>query len=224
MMKNISLYKEHHVSHARYGNSFKIHFGYIAALLNFLESESAIDYGCGKNRLAEKLLEYGIRNVERYDPAIPGIDRLPTGRYDCLINTDVLEHIPEDELPEILQQFKSLSDTAIIIPHLEKASAILPNGENAHCTLKSPDEWGSFLLNYYRNVIQLPHHSSSHAMFICSDRDLKAERMRNIAQLISFMRITYSVKNFGLTERWSKRMRMALKLLRGKKAFEKLRY
>lgn len=223
-MKNVALYKEHHVSHARYGNSFKIHYGYIAVLLNFLECDSVIDFGCGKNRLAEMLRQSGIPEAARYDPAIPGVDELPAGRYDCLVNTDVLEHIPEDELPEILQQFKLLSDTAIIIPHLEKASAVLPNGENAHCTLKSPSEWRSFFLNYYRNVEQLPHHSSSHAMFLCSDRDFNVERMRNIAQLISFMRTTYTIKNFGLNQSWSKRLRMALKLVRGKKAFAKLRY
>lgn len=223
-MGNVELYKKHHVTHPRYGNSFKVHYGYIAALLNFLECDSVIDFGCGKNPLADKLQDSGIGRTAKYDPAIPGIDQLPTDRYDCLINTDMLEHIPEHELSAVIEQFKRLSSTAIIIPHLEKASAILPNGENAHCTIKTPAEWRNLLLKYYRNVEHLPHHSKSHALFVCSDHDFKADRLRRIAELISFMRTKYTIKDFGLNMSLSKRIRMALKLFRGRKAFEKVRY
>jgi hypothetical protein len=104
----------------------------------------------------------------RYDPAIPEFSAFPSGRFDVVLNTDVLEHIPEPHLPEVLAQIASLADHAIIIPHLNLARTVLPDGSNAHCTLKTPDEWAEILGQYYTTVVILPHHSDDHALLWCS--------------------------------------------------------
>jgi hypothetical protein len=223
-MKNVHLYKEHHSTHPRYGKSFKFHYPYIAALLNYLDAQSVIDYGCGKNSIADRLFEEGLQKAEKYDPAIPGIDTVPNDKFDCLVNTDVLEHIPEEELPQILENFKKLSAQAIIIPHLEKAAAILPNGENAHCTLKSPAEWRVCLQKYYPFVEQLPHHSKSHAMFLCGDHAFDRRYLERLCQIISSLRTEHTIKHFALNNPLGKRASMAVRILRGKKGFEKKQY
>ena len=37
-----------------------------------------------------------------YDPAVQGIDVKPEGQFDGVMCTDVLEHIPEDELDTVI--------------------------------------------------------------------------------------------------------------------------
>lgn len=222
-MKNVHLYREHHSNHPHYGKS-QLHYPYIAALLNYLNAQSVIDYGCGKNSITDRLSENGLQNIGKYDPAIPGIDTLPNGTFDCLINTDVLEHVPEDELPQVLENFRRLSSRAIIIPHLEKASAVLADGQNAHCTLKSPDEWSRYLQRYYHFVEQLPHHSKLHAMFLCSDGEFDVRYLRTLCGIVSMLRTEYTTKHFALTNPLGKRVSMAIRILRGKEGFAKKQY
>jgi 2-polyprenyl-3-methyl-5-hydroxy-6-metoxy-1,4-benzoquinol methylase len=62
-----------------------------------------LDYGCGKGVLADQLNKLKHISCEKYDPAIPDYDVRPKKVFDCLINTDVLEHIPEDELDGTLK-------------------------------------------------------------------------------------------------------------------------
>lgn len=218
-MKKIELYKEHHSRNPSYGQSFNVHYPYIGAIVSCLGSTSVIDYGCGNNLLIDRFRDMGVGNAVGYDPAIPGIDQLPDEVFDCLVNTDVLEHIPENELPGVLEEFKKLSNTAIIIPHLGKAKAILPNGENAHCTIKTPAEWSALLQRYYKHVQLLPHHSRMHATFLCSDRDLNYRAIDNIVSICYYLRTRYTIKRFAETRSFGQRARMALKILRGKGAF-----
>ena len=220
-MRNVELYKEHHSKHPSYGKSFDVHYPYIGAIVYYLGCKSLIDYGCGKNLLVDKFREAGVEGAVKYDPAIPGIDKLPDQVFDCLINTDVLEHIPEDDLPAVLETFKRLSSTAIIIPHLGKAKAILPNGENAHCTIKTPSEWRSLFERYYKHVEQLPHHSEIHAAFLCSDLDLNYKAIYNLTDICCYLRTRYTIKQFVKTKSFGKRARMAIKILRGEHAFSK---
>lgn len=223
-MKKVELYKEHHARNPSYGRSFDLHYPYIGAIVSFLRARSVIDYGCGNNLLVDKFREMGIADAVGYDPAIPGIDELPSRVFDCLVNTDVLEHIPESELPDVLDEFKKLSSTAVIIPHLGKAKAVLPNGENAHCTIKTPSEWAELLRRYYGHVVLLPHHSTLHATFLCSDLDLDFRAVANLVDICHSLRTRYTIKQFAETRPFRQRARMALKMLRGKSAFKDRKY
>ena len=71
-----------------------------------------------------------------YDPAIPEKSVLPVKHADLVINTDVLEHIPEEQLPDIVKQIGAISDKVVFVLHHALAINYLPNGENAHCTVK----------------------------------------------------------------------------------------
>jgi hypothetical protein len=145
------------------------HFYYVGSILLALRLRTALDFGCGKGRMADALSQSNVVQCVKYDPAMPEFEKAPSGRFDTIINTDVLEHIPEEELSGILARFKDYSSQAIIIPHLGKASAVLPDGQNAHCTIKTPKEWRDVFQDFYRHVKRLPHDSRNHALFFCSD-------------------------------------------------------
>ena len=185
-MRNIDYYRQIHHSNAGYGAGSR-HFYFVCSVLIYLESRSVLDFGCGKGVLADQIQQVPHLTCKKYDPAIPGIDAIPTDHFDCLVNTDVLEHIPEPELDETIRHFPKLSDTAIVIPHLRKAAQLLPNGENAHCTLKKPDEWKEILSGYYANVTLLPHESDRHAMLLCNQASIDLEPVKFALQYLAEM-------------------------------------
>lgn len=223
-MKNIQHYRVVHQENEKYGTGMDFHFPYIAAMMIHLHAKSLVNFGCGKSQLANQLQKYGLNEVCNYDPAIPELSNLPSKEYDVLINTDVLEHIPEPELDGVLQTFKKLSATSINIPDLQKAKLILPNGENAHCTLKTPDEWRLLFARHYKHVIVLPHHSKRHTIIFATDIDISLDQLRYLHEVILFTRKEYTLKNFGMTQPFRRRLRAAVRLLRGNTGFTHKKY
>ena len=43
----------------------------------------------------------------RYDPAIPELSTIPIERADFIVNTDVLEHIPEQDIGDVLEHISA---------------------------------------------------------------------------------------------------------------------
>jgi hypothetical protein len=85
-----------------------------------------------------------------YDPGVPEYETLPTGEFDGVICTDVLEHIPEGLLPETFETiFSKARHFVFLVIDCGLAVKKLPNGENAHCTVKLPSWWNSQLRSYY---------------------------------------------------------------------------
>lgn len=89
-----------------------------------------------------KIPEYAL-----YDIAYPDWTEMPEGKFDLVISTDVLEHIPEGELlDEALENIFSKANKAVFLKvDTNPAMKVLSNGQNAHCTLKSKEEWRSIL-------------------------------------------------------------------------------
>ena len=91
----------------------------------------------------------GIIHKQRFDPAIPEHAKYPQGPYDFLICTDVFEHIPEYGgttkkdliLENSIVHMLELSPNPFLNISTRKAMQILPDGQNAHCTVKHPQEW-----------------------------------------------------------------------------------
>lgn len=160
-------YRELHEARPRYGRG-AVHWPYIRTILQLRQLRTALDFGCGKGVLADLVDSLPDSSCMRYDPAIPEFSELAEGPFDVVLNTDVLEHIPEVHLPGVLEQIASRADRAIVIPHLKLARTVLPDGSNAHCTLKTPDEWQALLSRHYATVAQLPHHSDDHALLWCT--------------------------------------------------------
>lgn len=120
------------------GLSLEKHVGEIGALIK--DCRTLLDYGSGKGVVHERK-PWNI-SVTLYDPAVKGIDVLPVGDFDAVICTDVLEHIPEDELDEALNNIFSKANKVVYLSISTKpAKKFLPNGDNAHVTVKSQDWW-----------------------------------------------------------------------------------
>lgn len=118
-------------------------------------ARSILDYGSGKGaqyrpmRLKagesswSSVQEYwGVESIDCYDPGYEPFSRLPQERFDGVIATDVLEHCPEDDLGWIVAELFALARSFVFASvACHPAVKRLPNGENAHCTVRPPAFW-----------------------------------------------------------------------------------
>ena len=126
-------------------------FNYMPQITEIIKKENIdtiLDYGCGK-------AQYHLKNwnVYNYDPAVPKFEKKPAlgSKFDLVICIDVLEHIPETDLPRIIKEIFDYSNKHVFCTaSVREAGKILPNGKNAHATVK-PEEWWRKLFEPYKN-------------------------------------------------------------------------
>lgn len=114
-----------------------------------------LDYGCGK-ALFHKLLFNNPKtpgapmniSIAKYDPAYIPHSKRPEGKFELVICTDVLEHIQEDKIDEVLSDIFSFSDNVFLTITCYDATQVLLNGKNAHYTVKDPSWWKEKLKPY----------------------------------------------------------------------------
>ena len=59
-----------------------------------------------------------------------------------MICTDVLEHITEEDIPWVLDKlFRHARHFVYAVAACYPAKKLLPDGQNAHCTLQPPEWW-----------------------------------------------------------------------------------
>ena len=136
----IQQYKEYHQNNTHYqGDNLAPQIHHILELIQITESQTLLDYGCGKgNQWTNNILPV---TPTLYDPAVPQYENKPTGTFDGVISTDVMEHIPEEQISEVFREISTYATRFVFLCiATDPAIAVLPNGENAHCTLK-PLEW-----------------------------------------------------------------------------------
>lgn len=151
MVGNQDLIAQYHQIHKSqsYGDTSVKNIRFFRPEVKLLGPRSVIDYGCGQSSLLEMLdLPDGVE-LARYDPAIPDYSTKPTGTYDLLINVDVLEHIEEEDLDTVLAEMAGLARNAIIVIDMAPAKLILPDGRNAHVTLKPASWWRERLSRHF---------------------------------------------------------------------------
>ena len=146
--KDIELYKKLHIQNSNYGDTGPKYLERIVTHIQKYKPDSILDFGCGKGGLAKELLKFGL-NVDQYDPAIAGKENIPQKHYAMIITTDVLEHLYEDEIQTICNDFLSLSPSTMFHAICTRpASNLLPDGSNAHKTVKPIEWWEDKLKNY----------------------------------------------------------------------------
>jgi hypothetical protein len=138
------------------GTALAHHVRKIKELIDHYQIKALLDYGAGKGQLysgevtvqfingetVSKVHEYWGADVTCYDPAYKPYMQRPTGQYDLVINTDVLEHCPEADIPWIIDDLFSLAKRCVYSNiACFPAKKQLPNGENAHCTVQPPEWW-----------------------------------------------------------------------------------
>ena len=157
MTNYLEQYKQIHSKADWFGSGACFYLEEVCAIIDYLRPKTVLDYGCGKGNLIDALEQlYPHIRFYKYDPAIEGISVLPVDKVDLVLNTDVLEHIPEDILESVVAEISSLSNNAFFALHHALACTILPNGENAHCTVKPPIWYYNLFSKYYNTPYPLP--------------------------------------------------------------------
>lgn len=154
IVRQFNNYTYLHDHDERYGTG-----GAFASKILEFEPDSVLDYGCGKGGLVKYLLSKGVRAVG-YDPNVFEYQQRPT-KQDMLISTDVLEHIPENELSIVLADMLSYKPRLMFhVISNRKASRILPDGTNAHKTVKDTLWWFDKLKESFLNYdVRLLEHN-----------------------------------------------------------------
>jgi hypothetical protein len=162
----IALYRELHAKGERRlglppeatypGVSLLPHIGHIKDLIVRTGARTILDYGCGKGLQYEPqkiavpgegewdgVIEYwDVDEVRCYDPCYEPYSKLPEGKFDGVVSTDVLEHCIEDDIPWIIAEMFSYADRFVFANvACYPALTTLPNGENAHCTVRPIGWW-----------------------------------------------------------------------------------
>ena len=82
---------------------------------------------------------FQLKKVTNFEPAR---DMMHKEVSDCVVCMDVLEHIFLTDIPYLIHDLFSLARKLVVINvACYKAAACLPNGENAHITIRSPEWW-----------------------------------------------------------------------------------
>jgi|SRR5688572_26447536 len=138
------------------GISLLPHVHRIKRLIVSTGAKTILDYGCGKghqydpvpiripdDRTWDSVIDYwDVDEVCCYDPCYERYCKLPQGEFDGVISTDVLEHCPEQDVPWVVGEMFGYA-RKFVFANVASYPALttLPNGENAHCTVRPPDWW-----------------------------------------------------------------------------------
>ena len=123
-------------------------------------AKTILDYGSGKGALYELRSSEikGIGKVESvanylcvdeitcYDPAVLDFATFPQGKFDGVISTDALEHVPEEDMAWVVGEMFAAADKFVFANVASfEAQKTLPSGENAHATQRPSEWWRDFL-------------------------------------------------------------------------------
>ncbi len=115
--------------------------------------KTVLDYGSGGSQWqtqgfdeesgASALNFFNLDQAYCYEPARGVDERQPV---DCVISFDVLEHIFIADVPNVLRDlFQYARKLLVLNIACYPAAAKLPNGENAHITVRDPQWWKGML-------------------------------------------------------------------------------
>jgi len=134
---------------------------FIYIIDNFLRTndcKTLLDYGAGKGtlygkdfksmleELDEPLKDYWrLDEVDLYEPALPKYDVLPYKKYDAIICTDVLEHIPETDIGWVVDEIIERADKMVFFNiACYPALKTFTDGTNVHVSIFDPNDWLQF--------------------------------------------------------------------------------
>jgi len=119
------------------GSSLIRHIPHIDKFIRQYNIKSMLDYGCGKAKHHPPQW-----NAALYDPGYPPFSEKPTGKYEMVISTDVLEHVEEEYVEEVLTEIFNYATKFVYLNiSTRKAGKNLPDGRNAHVTVKPKSWW-----------------------------------------------------------------------------------
>lgn len=138
-----------------YGVASKHYAPLVSEIIKKLGISSLTDYGAGKKRLFQSLVDIGIdlKEYNPYDPAFPEYGKPMPAQLVCCI--DVLEHVELDCLDDVLSEIHAnMQNYCFLTVHTGPAMKHLSDGRNAHIT-QAPSSWWLKKLTDYFEVLQL---------------------------------------------------------------------
>lgn len=146
------LAKEYMAMHAKKkfsGISLQPHISEIERLIKEYDCKTILDYGCGQGSLHKKKK---LGEVTLYDPYYIPYSKKPSGNFDMVICTDVMEHIPEQEVGKVLAELIEYTDKILFLSiSTVPAKKTFSNGENVHLTVK-PKEWWELMISTAKDI------------------------------------------------------------------------
>ena len=154
----INSYKELHKNEGAFkGISLRPLVPTLHKIIKSNDCKTLLDYGCGKgcaydDRHRELGLADTVQNLwdidsyTLYDPAYPQFDKIPTGKHDIVLCTDVMEHIPEQDLDWVIQKIFNYANKAVFfsICTMEAIKTFQEGkfkGKNVHVTVQEKEWW-----------------------------------------------------------------------------------
>ena len=145
----------------------------IKEIIKINKCDSLLDFGCGKGFLYKnrfKINDQEYRNlldcwklddVYLYDPGVKEFSVYPVRKFDGLICTDVIEHIPEGDILQFIDNLFKLSNKFIfVVIATIPATKFFDDGNNIHLCLKTEEEWKKIFLEFkakYPDINQYVH-------------------------------------------------------------------
>ena len=143
----------------------------IHGFIDKLDCKTLLDYGSGKGHLytdkfntildanglivLDKPLPEIWTNLESYrlfDPAYEEFQELPEGKFDAVISTDVMEHIPETDLLWVIDEILGYANKMVFLNiACFQAIKTLADGSNAHVSVFHHLDWLELLAARFNN-------------------------------------------------------------------------
>ena len=143
----------------------------ISIFLSGNSFDKILDYGCGTGVTTQSLKRFGtVFGTDKSQFAMEKTksNKIETIKFDLVNSTDstelfetfdlitlfdVLEHIPEKEIPQTLTDIFDRAKKFVFLGiDTSPAQTVLSNGENAHCTLKSLKWWINMVNEHEKKV------------------------------------------------------------------------
>lgn len=151
----IDLYKGLYKAKPNYDRVNNAHIFTVSGLIKSFNIKSVLDFGCGRHHVLINQLFKRHPQVKflGYDPAIEQPTSICTNEYDAdpvdmVISTDCFEHVPEKELDQCFDLISLKAPKVLFfVVSTRPASTILPDGSNAHKTIKNGIWWQNKIQN-----------------------------------------------------------------------------
>ena len=160
------LQEQFHVERKDYGVSGHRYSERVAEIAEAIGVDEILDYGAGKETLAQALPQY---NVHSYDPCVPHLDA-PPEPHDFVVCTDVMEHIEPELVDNVLDDIVRLTKKIVFFQiATAPASKTLPDGRNAHICVEPAEWWLAKLVDRW-DVIRYEKMGNHGVLITCSVR------------------------------------------------------
>lgn len=131
---------------------------------NIKSAEKCIDLGCGRASLSMHFSDYTGVDVSNYIIEHNKKTRIGTfihcslddlanitEKYDVAICSDVMEHIPKNEIDNVLKSISSLISSHFYFAISTRKSVLLDKeGNNLHLSVLTSEEWKKHITKYFK--------------------------------------------------------------------------